>query len=176
MFYTLYLQSTFWFGTWWLSGIHFKVLYLFDAHGSFICGAQTSMLRVSPQGESPPWGSAAPGAHSPAGSTGCWIGTGCTPGPFHPSGRCVNLPTGPERRCWWYPRYPSPGCCLDPASHRHPEAPSGMAAETTGGNKRRSTTYKSQDPTCVHCCPHTAAILLYMNRVIGRILCVPHVL
>lgn len=130
------------------------------------------MRRVSPQGGSLPGGSASPGAHSPAGSTGCWIGTGCTPGPSHPSGRCVSHPTGPGRRCWWCPRYPSPGCCLDPASHRHPEAPSGTAAETTvktGERKVEHDAQISRSHLCallsLHCLPLFSIWMSKMNNV-----------
>lgn len=84
----------------------------------------------SPQGGSPPGESTSPEAHIPTGSTGCWIGTGCTPGPSHLFGRCGSPPMEPGIHCWWCPQYPSPGCCLDPASRRRPGAPSAATADT----------------------------------------------
>lgn len=84
----------------------------------------------SPQGGSPPGGSTSPEAHIPTGNTGCWTGTGCTPGPSHLFGRCGSPPTEPGIHCWWCPRYPSPGCCLAPASRRRPGAPSAATPDT----------------------------------------------
>lgn len=119
---------------------------------SYVCHIN---IYFSPLGEFPPGGSASPGARSPAGSTGYWIGIGYIPGPSRPSGRCVSPPTGPGRRCWWCPQYLSPGCCLAPTSHRHPEAPSGghnRGNREKQGNGKQSATLKSQSPTCAQCC------------------------
>lgn len=102
-----------------------RTLEPFMVHGQW-----TLEVYVSPQDESPPGVSISPEAHIPAGNKGCWIDTGCTPGPSHLFGRCESPPREPGIHCWLCLRYPSQDCCPDPALRHHPGAPSAATPDT----------------------------------------------